>query len=463
MMSDDAPVTAEELADVERLRPRTRGDCQAGPRPCPWYGCRFHLGLDLKSSGAPIAADLDAVPESCALDVADRGPVTLEEVATLLPALEGSAAGTVGLSRERVRQIELQALEKVRKRLAGEGFEAADMVDTGSQVGSSIEERAFEALRRARGWQAASEVAATLGERASDVRTALKKLVDGGRLIRVQQGVFLYALPGTEPERWAWREDRRVPLRDRVLAVLTADWLTADGIAHRLDMTRGNVNVALSGLTREGVVERREGGRGAHGGRYFEYRLPQPTEEHEIMSKRDEVLAALTAEWQTTEGLGLEFDVTYVAKLLRGLEAEGLAERDPAKADWRPGMVVSWRRAEPVAASPAATAPPSTGDIDDESAHLRAELEQTRAHAERLDADAEEELERVPLTLRAVARQTAHVIVRRREELVRQTLVIEGDEATVERAVQLVELFVEGRHVDAVALVRAAHRKERAA
>lgn len=66
----------------EALRPRTRGDCLAGgrneARPCPWYGCRHHLGLDLdpRSGRLELHADpeaLDGLRDTCALGVADRG------------------------------------------------------------------------------------------------------------------------------------------------------------------------------------------------------------------------------------------------------------------------------------------------------------------------------------------------------------------------------------------------------
>ncbi len=36
----------QERGDVH-ARPRTRGDCADGPRPCPWYRCRHHLGLEV--------------------------------------------------------------------------------------------------------------------------------------------------------------------------------------------------------------------------------------------------------------------------------------------------------------------------------------------------------------------------------------------------------------------------------
>lgn len=79
----------EESAPALRLvvlrLPVTRGECAAVARPCPWVTCQHHL------AGA----------ESCALDVADRGGATLEEVAEAL-----------GTTRERVRQIEEKAIRK---------------------------------------------------------------------------------------------------------------------------------------------------------------------------------------------------------------------------------------------------------------------------------------------------------------------------------------------------------------
>lgn len=95
-------------------RPRTRGDCVGGPRPCPWYGCRHHLGLEVGAGGAVRLAidpdDLDTAPETCSLDVADRvargDEVTLDEVGQLLG----------GVTRERVRQIEAAGLRKLQRK-----------------------------------------------------------------------------------------------------------------------------------------------------------------------------------------------------------------------------------------------------------------------------------------------------------------------------------------------------------
>lgn len=89
-------------------RPKTRADCVNGPRPCPWASCKHHLYLDVSSKGAIKLnrpdLEIDELSESCALDVADRGVATLEEV-----------GGLMNMVRERVRQIEVTGLAKLRK------------------------------------------------------------------------------------------------------------------------------------------------------------------------------------------------------------------------------------------------------------------------------------------------------------------------------------------------------------
>ena len=93
-------------------RPATRGDCLAGgsnaARPCPWMSCAQHLALTVDENNGNIKVtlpgqdgepDLDAMRDTCALDVADRGGETLDEV--------GAATN---LTRERIRQLEAVAL-----------------------------------------------------------------------------------------------------------------------------------------------------------------------------------------------------------------------------------------------------------------------------------------------------------------------------------------------------------------
>lgn len=91
-------------ADVER--PRTRGDCQDGPRPCPWVSCRHHLYADTLPSGNLKLNFPDKEPweleHTCSLDIADDGGTSLEQVGVAL-----------NLVRERVRQIEVIALVKL--------------------------------------------------------------------------------------------------------------------------------------------------------------------------------------------------------------------------------------------------------------------------------------------------------------------------------------------------------------
>lgn len=100
----DAP--ADYPAGIER--PRTRADCAAAPRPCPWVSCRHHLYLDVEPSGSikinQPALEVWQMPETCSLDVADRGSSTLEETGAML-----------NLTRERVRQVERKSMGHVER------------------------------------------------------------------------------------------------------------------------------------------------------------------------------------------------------------------------------------------------------------------------------------------------------------------------------------------------------------
>lgn len=92
-------------------RPQTREDCLNGPhaeRPCPFVLCKYHLYLDVNDRTGSIKLnfpDLEVweLPETCALDVADRGGLTLEEIGDVL-----------NLTRERIRQLETMAMAKVK-------------------------------------------------------------------------------------------------------------------------------------------------------------------------------------------------------------------------------------------------------------------------------------------------------------------------------------------------------------
>lgn len=90
-------------------RPKTRGECAAIARPCPFVSCRYNLFIDVRSNGTIKWNRGDAVESlldshaSCALDVAADGPKTLDYVADLLQ-----------LDKERVRQITEISIERLK-------------------------------------------------------------------------------------------------------------------------------------------------------------------------------------------------------------------------------------------------------------------------------------------------------------------------------------------------------------
>jgi len=98
--------------DVQR--PTTRGECVDGPRPCPFVSCAHHLYLDVSRTGSLKLnfphLEPDEIPETCSLDAADRGGLTLDEVGTRL-----------GVTRERVRQVENIANRHLRAAMRRHG------------------------------------------------------------------------------------------------------------------------------------------------------------------------------------------------------------------------------------------------------------------------------------------------------------------------------------------------------
>ncbi len=95
--------------DVEDVvKPKSRAECLEGDRPCPFVSCKHHLYLDVSARTGAIKLnfpDLEVweMNETCALDVADRGGTTLEEVGAIM-----------NLTRERIRQVEVKGLAKLQ-------------------------------------------------------------------------------------------------------------------------------------------------------------------------------------------------------------------------------------------------------------------------------------------------------------------------------------------------------------
>ena len=113
-----------ELADmIGYRRPRARDECATGPRPCPYVACKHHLYLDVNPDTGSIKLNFPDIPvwemkETCALDIADRGGVTLEEVGEIL-----------NLTRERIRQVEVIGLEKLRETEFADDLEGQTVVE----------------------------------------------------------------------------------------------------------------------------------------------------------------------------------------------------------------------------------------------------------------------------------------------------------------------------------------------
>lgn len=102
--------------------PATRADCINGPRPCSYLSCRHHNWLRLQSEnpGNPQAGKQGettfrpASMQSCALDVADKGAASFEEVGRYL-----------GCDSTRARQIAAAAIEKLR----AAGLDVTEMLE----------------------------------------------------------------------------------------------------------------------------------------------------------------------------------------------------------------------------------------------------------------------------------------------------------------------------------------------
>src|SRR5262252_64687 len=103
------PEETELLETIAKMRPKRRADCVNGPRPCLFVSCKHNLYLDVNPETGSIKLNFPdkeiwELEHTCALDVAEKGGITLEEVGEIM-----------NLTRERIRQVETRGLMKLRE------------------------------------------------------------------------------------------------------------------------------------------------------------------------------------------------------------------------------------------------------------------------------------------------------------------------------------------------------------
>jgi Sigma-70, region 4 len=110
-MSQKRPAALTVLHPMLEHRPTKRSECRGGPRPCPWVGCAHNNYIKEIRDGKIIRTVPGSAPEeadpmtSCRLDLQESGGLTLKEVSE-----------AYGVSRERGRQIQNQALDNLRRK-----------------------------------------------------------------------------------------------------------------------------------------------------------------------------------------------------------------------------------------------------------------------------------------------------------------------------------------------------------
>ncbi len=116
-------LTREEMrqgAELQKYmhyrRPRSRQECACDPRPCPYVSCKYHLYLDVNPETGSIKLnfphlEVSEMAYTCSLDVAAKGGITLEEVGEIM-----------NLTRERIRQVEVRGLLKMKMLAAADGI-----------------------------------------------------------------------------------------------------------------------------------------------------------------------------------------------------------------------------------------------------------------------------------------------------------------------------------------------------
>ena len=114
---------------TDHNKPAIRAECQGTERPCPFVSCKYHLYLDVNPETGSIKLNFPDVEvwemgETCALDIAERGGVTLEEVGEIM-----------NLTRERIRQLEMSGLTTLLEIEQTPGLVLSEFYDFNSKAG----------------------------------------------------------------------------------------------------------------------------------------------------------------------------------------------------------------------------------------------------------------------------------------------------------------------------------------
>ena len=131
-------VKGDWVVKLATRMPRKYGECKkiVGDGPCPFVGCQYHLAIDVNGDSGSIThtwgvnADITDIAHTCALRQAARGGMTLQEVGERL-----------NISRERARQIEKSALEKLADACGDDLREMQRMIDYLRAVADAREAR----------------------------------------------------------------------------------------------------------------------------------------------------------------------------------------------------------------------------------------------------------------------------------------------------------------------------------
>lgn len=133
---------ADAGAPSAPARPRTRGDCANGPRPCPWVGCRHHVISLRRRTGGVITVDgsqlqlaphatedeLDAFADSIVQRLGDL-PMTCSLDSAHHELTYQQLGKVFGVTPQRVRQLLARAMERLQRTARDLAYD--DMLETG--------------------------------------------------------------------------------------------------------------------------------------------------------------------------------------------------------------------------------------------------------------------------------------------------------------------------------------------